>query len=150
MWSGAHLFPRRTIYDFRVQGDDAPQLTFILETDMMAAQLQGGAYISLDAGYQVGKVLPGSAGRGIADIHDYRQLNNGRSLVLSSNPRYYKYLSNGEPVSGWVLDSGFQEMDEGGHPVFEWWALDHLEPTESYAAHSINSVTEPERSWDFL
>lgn len=118
---------------------------------MTAKELLGGAYVTLDQNYQIQKRVEGRSGQGITNVHEFKGVDNGGSLIVTSAPRYFTSpIHSSNHVSGWLRDGGFQEIDEYGRPVFTWWALDHLEPIESYAPHSIASNTNSDHSWDFL
>lgn len=151
VWSGAHLFPGRPVSDFKVSMiDGRPHLSFMLCRDMLGDSHPAGAHIILDAKYRVVRTTLNQNGQGLANMHEFNIVNDGASsLIIHANKRHIEPTSKRPSLMDcWVTDEGFQELDADGTPVFEWWALDHLDPSES---------TEPSRCgrgidkpWDFL
>ena len=80
-----------------------------------------------------------------ADQHEFLITPRDTALVIIYNPLEWDLTSIGGPVNGNALDSVIQEIDLAtGHMLFEWHALDHIAPVESYTAYS------PEEPWDYV
>ncbi|EXJ84840.1 hypothetical protein A1O3_05514 [Capronia epimyces CBS 606.96] len=98
-------------------------------------------------------------GRPAIDMHENSLVDDGRAMIVNiyQSERYdlSDYgISDGE---GWVRNGLFQKIDVAtGELLFEWSALDHIPPSESYVAlGSTEGVTAGEGfdaggAWDYL
>lgn len=87
-----------------------------------------------------------------SDLHEFAFTGNGTALVTGVNKLFIQgkdYDSSwGVPYQLELLDAVFQELDlETNDVVFEWRALDHINPMESYEprangwdAYHLNSI----------
>ena len=85
-------------------------------------------------------------------MHELNIIDNGqRALHLMDRSRLVDCSGLGiQGVDkGWVLDTGFREMDLTGETIFEWWATDHISVDESYVEVRNLDVPYP-FSWNFL
>lgn len=61
----------------------------------------------------------------------------------------FDLTSVGGPQDGWILDTGFQELDvQTGELLFQWQASAHWNLTESY--HPVSAGTSEDTAWDFF
>lgn len=134
VWSGAHLFDDRPTFDFKVAGYGGEQhLTFITNEDLHETDSPGGSAIILDNTYQRGREIEDRAGRGTMNMHEYNTIDAGRrALTITFESKLADLNVDGETQKMFIGNNGFSEIDtETGEPVFSWWALDHIDPTES-------------------
>lgn len=79
------------------------------------------------------------------DQHEFIITPRDTGLAIVYNPILWDLTEVGGPVDGNALDSVIQEIDLAtGHVLFEWHALDHIAPAESYSAYS------PDQPWDYV
>ncbi|KAL2406423.1 hypothetical protein ABEF93_006382 [Exophiala dermatitidis] len=98
-------------------------------------------------------------GRPPIDMHECNLVDDGRSMIVDiyQVERYdlSQYgITEGE---GWIRDGLFQKIDvETGELLFEWSALDHVNPSESYVPVGSTSGAaggnglDAGGAWDFL
>ncbi|KAB5578856.1 ASST-domain-containing protein [Coniochaeta sp. 2T2.1] len=99
-----------------------------------------GHGVILDASYGVAaSVEPGGSGGMAADMHVLKMIDGGESGIISTyGPRRWDLTPWGLDAGvGWILESGFQEIDVmTGALLFEWASLDHVPPEEGLVAPS--------------
>jgi hypothetical protein len=88
------------------------------------------------------------AGNGYsADLHEFQLTSAGTALVTIYSPIRWDLRPYGGKDEAIALDSIVQEVDVAtGLVLFEWHALDHLSPADSYVSAPSNTTT----SWDFF
>lgn len=152
IWSGAHLYKDRSTFDFKVtKVDGADLLSFVVMEDPRA-ELPGGAGIVLDSSYNTTRLVTNDRGRGTANMHEFSLIDNGRHALWITFASTLTNVRQGSSRQDyrWVGNNGFVEIDvETGKPVFEWWAMDHVHPSESYARQppTKGAYANP---WDYL
>lgn len=98
-------------------------------------------------------------GRPAIDMHENNLVEDGRAMIVDIY-RVVRYdlseygITAGE---GWVRDGLFQKIDvDTGELLFEWSALDHIPPSESYVplGNSIGAAggagLDAVSGWDYL
>ena len=134
VWSGAHLFDDRPTFDFKVVDiDSAQHLTFITNEDLHETDSPGGSAIILDNTYQRVREVEDKAGRGTMNMHEYNTIDGGRrALTITFESKLADLVVDGQTQRRFIGNNGFSEIDTTtGEPVFTWWAMDHVDPTES-------------------
>lgn len=153
IWSGAHLVSGdRATFDFRVSiVNGTQQLSLLLLPNKHAGYNPGGAGLLLDATLNISHQVHSAVGNGIENMHEFNVVENGRRALMITYQSYYRqfsaskgYTSSGPLRS--IGNPGFAEVDIAtGSVIFEWWAIDHISPTES-----VNELpTKTETSWDW-
>lgn len=113
-----------------------------------------GRGIILDSSYRV--VATVSGGSTALDFHEFRLIENGTVALASRyKPAPYDLSQTNQNMStqlGWIYDCGFQEIEiSTGNVLFDWLALDHINPSETFTPLGINgegqTVYEP---WDYF
>jgi hypothetical protein len=92
-----------------------------------------------------------------ADMHEFKLLEDGKKAIMTSyQTRQFDMGPFGLTNSmGWIVDSVFYEIEvETGRPLFQWRALDHISPWESYVG-PMSTLTSgdgltAETPWDFF
>lgn len=77
-------------------------------------------------------------------MHEFQLLHNGDSALLSFYQTVPYDLSPEGLTSGlgYMLQSGFQEVDvASGAVLFEWYSLDHVDPSASKIAPGISETS---------
>jgi hypothetical protein len=109
--------------------------------------------ILLDDAYQLVKNVSPPATSPDFNMHELNVIDDGqRALHLMDRSRYVDCsgLDIEGVEKGWVLDTGFREMDlSTGRTLFEWWPTDHISVEESYVEVRNLDVPYP-FSWNFL
>ena len=86
------------------------------------------------------------------ELNVYQEQGRTKALYITHRAQFvdtralnYRGLGN-----GWVGNIGFREVDLfTGEGLFEWWAADHVELTESTI--SIDSLSGPyPKTWNWL
>lgn len=166
MGSGAHLFDDRPTFDFKATDiDGTPHLTFVTNEDLHETDSPGGSAVILNDSYQRVQEVEDRAGRGTMNMHEYNTLEEGqRALTIIFESKLADLTVDGETQKLFIGNNGFAEIQtETGDPVFTWWALDHIDPTESlvdqpsgpgsygspWDAYHINSVDKNQHG-DYL
>ena len=158
VWSGAHLFGDRTTFDFKTaRCDDAPCMTFILKKDLRRHKLHGGAGILMDTSYTVQGIIEETAGNEMMNMHEFTTTEQGTALMVTFRSAFHKVIETMEQsehdqdrISGWVGNNGFREVDLAtGDIIFEWWALNHVDPYDSLVSHEHMPGAE-HSPWDFF
>lgn len=103
----------------------------------------------MDSSYREAYIINGSNGQA-ADFHEFRITNDDTAVFTVYRVVQADLSSLGGPDKGYILDSGFQEIDvEAQSLLFEWWASDHFNIDEAY--HSLQgSGTNEEMAWDWF
>ena len=80
-----------------------------------------------------------------ADQHEFIITPRDTALVVVYNPLVWDLTTVGGPVDGNALDSVILELDLAtGHVLFEWHALDHIDPIESFIPYTAD------QPWDYV
>lgn len=153
VWSGAHLFDDRPTFDFRVASwNDSQYLTFIAGEDLREYDFPGGSGVVLDNSYRFVQNVDERTGRGVMNMHEFNIIDDGRrALMITFGSKFVDVdLGDDAPRKMFVGNNGFSEVDTStGLPVFSWWALDHIHPSES----TVDHPSEPGHvgsAWDFF
>lgn len=78
-----------------------------------------------------------------SDLHEFQLTGHGTALVTAYEPVKYNLRPWRGSSRGYMLDGVFQEIDlETKEILFQWRALDHVDPSDSYY--------QVERKWDFF
>lgn len=139
VWSGAHLVTGdRATFDFKVsQIHGTGHLTMLLLPYKHSDFHPSGAGLILESSLNVSGAIYSQRGSGIENMHEFNVIADGKRALMITHQSYYRQYSNGKGFVGKgplrsIGNSGFVEVDiETGLVNFEWWALDHIDPTES-------------------
>lgn len=89
-----------------------------------------------------------------SDMHDFRLNDRGETALMTIyQPRQLDLSKFGATLGlGWILDSGFQEVNiTSNELLFEWRSLDHITPESSYQPLNISEEGHaPEAAWDYF
>ena len=154
VWSGSHLYDDRTTFDFKVATHNGSQyLTFIAGEDLHEDESPGGSGVILDSSYQHVKTVDERNGRGTMNMHEFTTIEDGtRALMITYGSTFSEVQSpNGQSKKIFVGNNGFSEVDTAtGKAVFSWWALDHLDPSESHVDLDFSAHLNYGSPWDFF
>jgi len=116
-----------------------------------------GHGLILDQSYRTYKTVEAGNGRTSSDLHEFNVLPDGKSAILTIYDQVqYDLSSYGvQGGMGWVIQGMFQEIDiTTGAVLFEWNALDHVSPIDSYSQLSSTDVSGNgltyTTAWDYL
>lgn len=125
-------------------------MTFLLGSAIEADdELRQGAGILLDNTYTIQKTVLVNHGLGIANMHEFTVLDEGRrALMISSMSILYNLATvSVSPSSSLIENPFFQEFDiNTGEILFEWKALDHILPSATF----VDPPNPNDRGWDWL
>jgi hypothetical protein len=105
-----------------------------------------GSYYLLDSSYNIAHIIT-AVGTGVhGDFHEFKITHSDTALITIYNKTTTNLSSIGRPLSGWISDSVFQEIDIHTNAlIFEWRASEHFDANESYMTHPlagyVSSVT---------
>lgn len=92
-----------------------------------------------------------------SDMHEFMPINNGKTALMTVYQQRQFDMTpwNIKTGMGWLMESVFQEVDvETSKVIFEWRALDHVDPSVSYTwpAHTDTSGTglNVHEPWDYF
>ncbi|RAL10941.1 arylsulfotransferase family protein [Aspergillus homomorphus CBS 101889] len=96
-----------------------------------------------------------AANHRIPSIHEFNVIDGKTALVEVYTPTPWNLSAYGGNTSQqWIGDGYFQEFDIAtGELIFEWNALDHIDPAESLitlASSTANTALTASTSWDFI
>ena len=141
----------RNVFGTRVQKNfGTPYLTFW--EGEKGEGIGDGYGLAFDESYRLVYKVWAQNLRVHSDLHEFAFTGNGTALVTGVNKLFIQgkdYDSSwGVPYQLELLDAVFQELDlETNDVVFEWRALDHINPMESYEprangwdAYHMNSI----------
>jgi hypothetical protein len=84
-----------------------------------------GLGIIMSQQYQIVKTVQSGTATASTDLHEFQLTSDGTALITIYQPRLHGGL--------WILDSIFQEVSlADNHLIFEWSALDNIDPSESH------------------
>ncbi|KAF2174173.1 hypothetical protein M409DRAFT_62296 [Zasmidium cellare ATCC 36951] len=133
IWSGACAFRNNNTCDFRVyrNGDeDALSAVFCAYSH---GPIRHG--IVLDASYNAIQNITAPQETPDFNMHELNIIDNGKSALHFMDRSEYVDVSElgiDGVKQGWILDTGFREMDlKTGKTTFEWWASKHVAVSES-------------------
>jgi hypothetical protein len=144
IWSGASLFPRTNVFDFKVSiYDDEPHLTFVLDDKKPTTDGRAGSTgIILDNRYQLRETIRANNGSDPVDMHEFSILNQDRHAIVMSHSKEYD-----SQLDVYLDTQFFREVDiETGDPFFEWHALDHI----PLSASTVTKPNDTKSKWDWL
>ncbi|RAK75870.1 arylsulfotransferase family protein [Aspergillus fijiensis CBS 313.89] len=113
-----------------------------------------GYQVLLDQNYQHVATAK-AANHRIPSIHEFNVIDGKTALVEVYTPTPWNLSAYGGNASQqWIGDGYFQEFDIAtGDLIFEWNALDHIDPAESLislASAAADSALTASTSWDFI
>ncbi len=77
------------------------------------------------------------------DLHDFVITRDDTALLTFYNVTPADLSSLGKRKNGWLVDSGFQEIDIAtGNLLFEWRASDHFQVNETFMTHPFGGYIE--------
>ena len=116
-----------------------------------------GHGVIMDKNYRIVRSVEPAGSAVPMDEHEFLLSPDGKTALLATyHPRAFDLshwgIDNG---FGWIQDSVFQEVDvETGALLFEWKALDHVDPGESYVGPMESEVAGDGRTmespWDYF
>ncbi|KAJ5624836.1 hypothetical protein N7510_001145 [Penicillium lagena] len=116
-----------------------------------------GHGVILDKQYRIVRSVQPGGGMASSDMHEFRPVGDGKTALMTVYQQRQFDMTpwNIKTGVGWLMESIFQEVDvETSKVLFEWHALDHVDPSMSYTwpAHTDTSgtglhVAEP---WDYF
>ncbi|KAF5392281.1 hypothetical protein D9757_001485 [Collybiopsis confluens] len=112
----------------------------------------GSGYITLldDTYSMVANFTTVNLGVG-ADIHEVEITSSSTAIMVAYLPRRTDLQAYGGPMNGYLADSIVQEVDIAtGRLSFSWNALEHVDPSESYAAFGSTGNGSVEYPWDYF
>jgi hypothetical protein len=118
---------------------------------MWEEEAPSGSGIILDSSYNVVGEVEERTGRGATNMHEFTTIDDGkRSLMITFNPKLVN-VDIGDGVRRMnVGNNGFSEVNTAtGLPVFSWWALDHMDASESMLKVPAGHPS-PDATWDFF
>ncbi|OCT54898.1 Arylsulfotransferase [Cladophialophora carrionii] len=103
-------------------------------TGMKGGTMGSGVYHMLDSSYDV-KHTVSAVGLG-GDLHEFLITKDDTALLTFYNVTPADLSSLGKTKTGWLIDSGFQEVDIAtGELLFEWRASEHFQVNETFMTH---------------
>ncbi|KAL7920254.1 Arylsulfotransferase domain-containing protein [Trichoderma austrokoningii] len=154
IWSGALLFNRSNVYDFRkirYRGSDALSL---IAGDVGPTATATGVGFILNSSYEIVKTIYARDGEQLVhiDMHEFNVIDDGNSaLVIIAKKSLTGESTLPDNTNATVRNNGFQEIEtETNRIIFQWWAYDHVPASDSpYApaedVYHINSVKKTPR-----
>ncbi|KIX10254.1 uncharacterized protein Z518_01335 [Rhinocladiella mackenziei CBS 650.93] len=92
-----------------------------------------GSYYMLDESYRVAHEVSAVGDNLHGDLHEFKITQDDTALMTFYNVTPADLSSLGKFSNGWLIDSGFQEVDiETGNLLFEWRASDHFQVSETF------------------
>ena len=153
IWSGAHLFPSRSTFDFKVANyNGSSYLTFIVHVDENANADPAGAGIILDSSYNLLSHVTSTSGQGKLNMHEFSIINGGKNALMITYVSQFVNLADPgeEEAIGWIGNGGFAEVELAtGNVLFEWRALDHVRPSESQIRRP-RLPNKMSQTWDYI
>lgn len=109
--------------------------------------------IVLDASYTAVRNVTGPEETPDFNMHELNVIDDGRSALHFMDRSEYMEVSElgiDGVKQGWILDTGFREMDvKTGETKFEWWASKHVGVSESTV--KVDRLENPyPLSWNWL
>lgn len=160
MWSGAANFGGIKAYNPHVCKHNSEDHICFHQGEGRLGYARGNGLI-LDSTYDVVRMVrPGGSLSGIADMHEYRLADDGRTALMTIYQTIPYDLSPFGITDGfgWIVEAVFQEVNvETGEVVFEWRSCDHRE-TSPYEGRKIlpgNTLVggfgvHPITPWDYF
>lgn len=151
VWSGASLFRRRCVFDFKpawYNGSQHLSLILTAATDEALSQdpvygsegedisFPDGADLILDSSYRIRTHVPlGDDAAKRTNMHEFKLLRGGETaLRITNDDQVWGPLSESGNVSRQpiVLSNKLEEVDTStGEAIFVWDSLSHVLPCES-------------------
>ncbi|KIK62497.1 hypothetical protein GYMLUDRAFT_242661 [Collybiopsis luxurians FD-317 M1] len=86
-----------------------------------------------------------------ADFHELEITSNQTAIMTAYPPRAANLSAYGGPEDGYIADGAVQEVDIAtGRVLFTWRALEHVDPSECYAAIGDAGKGIREHPWDYF
>ncbi|KAM9873897.1 hypothetical protein VD0002_g6950 [Verticillium dahliae] len=143
--------------NFRPDTVDGSQVLRAFE-GQMSAQLgiMHGHHLILNEKYETVKSVQSRSPQLISG-HEFRVINGKSALVEVPFTKPFDLSRwGGKEGQDWIVSSGFQELDiETGQVLFEWEALDHVDPKYSafpvdHLDRAIGSGRSSSDAWDYF
>ena len=116
-----------------------------------------GHGVIMDKHYRIVKSVEPAGSSVAMDEHEFLLRPDGKTVLLTTyHPRAFDLSPWGvDDGFGWIQDSVVQEVDvETGALIFEWRALDHVDPSEGFVGPMESEVAGDGRTkespWDFF
>ncbi|PYI28154.1 arylsulfotransferase, partial [Aspergillus indologenus CBS 114.80] len=154
VWSGIGYYAGFVGNFHRTTYHDQPVLQ-AFEGTIDSTHGEGWGYqVLLDQNYQPVATAK-AANHRIPSIHEFNVIDGKTALVEVYTPTPWNLSAYGGNASQqWIGDGYFQEFDIAtGDLIFEWNALDHIDPGESLiplASAAADSGLTAATSWDFI
>ena len=104
---------------------------------------QGAVDLIADQHYRVIATVRAQDGY-VADVHEFQVTPQGTALIDVYSPVHENLTRYGGPANGTVMDCIIQELDiKTGRLLWEWHALAHIPPNESYTGPSSRATWDP-------
>lgn len=115
-----------------------------------------GQGVVLDTSYRTVDTIHSGNGRAPNDIHEFTLKGDGTALTTVFEPTHFDLQPEGlNQPWGYVVQGIAQELEvSSGTVLFEWQAIDHVNPFESYHPYNLSDPsgngTTAGTAWDFL
>lgn len=147
------MFDDRPTFDFKVAHHNGSQfLTFIAGEDLNESDSPAGSGVILDSSYRKIHTVDERTGRGMVNMHEFTTIDEGRrSLMITFNPQFADVTQKDGSIRKMSIgNNGFSEIDTAtGLPIFSWWALDHMDASESQVRMPTGHGNA-DATWDFF
>jgi hypothetical protein len=139
IWSGALLFNRSNVFDFRktrYRGSDALSL-IVGDASPVSIAMTSGVGIILNSSYEIVKTVFAINGQEHMhiDMHEFNLIDDGKTaLVITVRSAFPGESALEENANATVRDNGFQEIEtETNKLIFEWWAFDYVPASDTHS-----------------
>lgn len=156
VWSGYGSVGPGNSHDFKVCSYRGADHLCLHQGHQLLGYSRGHGLI-LNNQYKVVDSVEIGGAHGAADLHEFTLLNGGESaLLISYQPVPYDLSAYGVTTGqGWIMDGVFQEINLTTREVlFEWRALDHVSPADSYVLPNTTEVSgtglSSDSPWDYF
>lgn len=159
VWSGACIFENRNAFDFKPlasSGEDGMHnVSMILGSALEHGRHMKGMGIILNNSLEIIQTVPAPRSSQVINMHEFNIVDDGKhALTVMYEAQFVENSAFGGAGPSWdaiwIGNNGFQEVDiASGEVRFQWWALDHVDPSESVERIPLGPGSS-ENSWDFL
>lgn len=118
---------------------------------MTTANDTKGHGIIMDHSYNIVQRLRVAPGHSAFNMHELTFVEQGsHALYIMNRPEYVDIASvRNNTDGGWILNLGFREVNiASGDVIFEWWAWEHINLSESSAV--IQGLNYRGVGWNWL
>ncbi|KAH0346118.1 hypothetical protein KCU83_g7543, partial [Aureobasidium melanogenum] len=159
VWSGACIFENRNAFDFKPlasSGEDGMHnVSMILGSALEHGRHMKGMGIILNNSLEIIQTIPAPRSSQVINMHEFNIVDDGKhALTVMYEAQFVENSASGGAGPSWdaiwIGNNGFQEVDiASGEVRFQWWALDHVDPSESVEPIPLGPGSS-ENSWDFF